>query len=134
MLQVELLMAYISSDPRATVRAVALECLSKLALQAARSAVFHEKDFAVLYSVIEDIAAAPAVLALAYQVIKKVCVFFLFQVTHITSRLWGFPGCKDFINTRQGPIHSVSRKLQTQLSPLVFVPFQNPTALTLPCC
>lgn len=70
-------MAYISSDPRATVRAVALDCLSKLALQAARSAVFHEKDFAVLYSVIEDIAAAPAVLALAYQIIKKVCVFFL---------------------------------------------------------
>lgn len=70
----ELLFAYVSSDPRATVRAVALQCLSKLASRAARSSVSSMWDFSVLLSVAEDNTAAPALRALAFEVLHKVRV------------------------------------------------------------
>lgn len=73
-LQVELLFAYVSSDPRATVRAVALQCLSKLASRAARSTVSSKWDFSVLLSVAQDNTAAPALRGLAFEILHKVQV------------------------------------------------------------
>lgn len=65
-------MAYLSSDPRATLRAVALQCLSRLALQASRSNAFVGDEFHVILSVIEDVAAPPALHVLTFQLLKKV--------------------------------------------------------------
>lgn len=73
-LQLELLFAYVSSDPRATVRAVALQCLSKLACQAVRTRVSSMWNFSVLLSVAEDNVAAPALRELAFDVLHKVRV------------------------------------------------------------
>lgn len=71
----ELLFAYVSSDPRATVRAVALQCLSKLASQAVRSTISSMWNFSVLLSVAEDDVAASALRVLAFEVLHKVRVF-----------------------------------------------------------
>lgn len=75
--QVELLFAYVSSDPRAAVRAVALHCLSKLASQAARSLVSRNWNFSILLSVAEDTAAAPALRVLAFNVLQKLSGHFV---------------------------------------------------------
>ncbi|KAG0565001.1 hypothetical protein KC19_8G155500 [Ceratodon purpureus] len=75
--QVELLFAYVSSDPRATVRAVALQCLSKLACQAVRIRVSNMWNFSVLLSVAEDSVAAPALRVLAFEVLHKLSDHFV---------------------------------------------------------
>jgi hypothetical protein len=71
-LQVELLFAYVNSDPRATVRAVALQCLSKLASRAVKSRVSSMWNYSVLLSVVSDNVAAPALRVLAFEVLHKV--------------------------------------------------------------
>lgn len=73
----ELLFAYLSSDPRAKVRAVALQCLSKLASRAARCRVSSMWDFSVLLSVAEDSSAAPALRVLAFEVLHKLSAHFV---------------------------------------------------------
>ena len=65
-------MAYLSSDPRATLRAVALQCLSRLALQAARLNAFIGDEFRVILSVIEEVDAPPALHVLTFQLLKRV--------------------------------------------------------------
>ena len=65
-------MTYLSSDPCATLRAVALQCLSRLGLQAARSNAFVGDEFHVILSVIEEVDAPPALHVLTFQLLKKV--------------------------------------------------------------
>ncbi len=80
----ELLTAYISADPRAEVRALALQCFLRLIPQAARAGAFGSSEFNVLLAIIEDSNTVPALHILALQVIRKVsclmCLFAMFPL------------------------------------------------------